>query len=432
MENVYQNIDELFRKRFEHFEPSPPDHVWPKILAKLHPGSGGSGMGKIILISGLSIIAVGTLLLFLAIPMSRHQNTLASDAFIENASPTGIEKTWIAEALPGPNPSDLLTPAKQVFNDQEIPSNTTIASSQNPETLHTPAQQSPTPIQQEDNPNTTKPRSFHSVLNLTMIKSPGLYTFNKTLPLEIRNGAKLKNYYPPEDDYRRKASPGSVFKLGASIHPEMAYFPSQTGSDGISFGLGLDMRYAISNFFVQTGLGLSFANEDGKYDVKFNEFLGSYQDVYNVIFDSTEQGVVPIYFTKTVEVYDTIDHLKVFKTRNAYTYLQIPLLFGYEWQKSRVSFSVKAGPCMSMLIHKNVPDPVLPENIRILSQQGNNSRIETSWQLMLGFGMSYSLNKNLEFAIDIPTFRYYLSSPIKGDKKHPYAFGLKAGILYKL
>ena len=59
MSKEFKNIDDLFRDRFESFEPEPPGHVWDNIKSHIqeNPAKGGFGL-KGGGIAGLSAILI--------------------------------------------------------------------------------------------------------------------------------------------------------------------------------------------------------------------------------------------------------------------------------------------------------------------------------------------------------------------------------------
>ena len=253
---------------------------------------------------------------------------------------------------------------------------------------------------------------------------------------ELRGRSTLDHTNFAPDEYSSNTKSDRLFKLGAFINPEVVLYPDDSINNSRNFNFGIDFRYYTSeNFFIRSGIGISIARDEGKYQVDYNEYIGSYEDVYDVTFESSQSGIVPVYHTKTVEVYDSIEHVSISQSKNRYTYLQLPVLAGYEAQKRNLSYTFMAGPCVSFLINKNIPDPKLPGNIKVLSIDNRIAdRIDMNWQMVVGMGINYKVNRKFEVALE-PTFRYYLNSTYEGNiitSKHPLVFGLRAGLLFKL
>ena len=162
----------------------------------------------------------------------------------------------------------------------------------------------------------------------------------------------------------------------------------------------------------------------------------SYEDVYNVTFDSTENGFIPTYHTQTVDVYDTIDYYSISEAETRYTYLDIPILIGHEWNFNRVSLFLHGGPSVSILLGRSSAEADYPdENIRILNESPQiPAREQINWQVMAGAGFSYSFTNKVSFSLE-PTFRYYLTNDYKKgtlNTRHPYSFGIRAGLIYHI
>jgi len=179
---------------------------------------------------------------------------------------------------------------------------------------------------------------------------------------------------------------------------------------------------------------LRYTHYKGNYAVDYNRYLGTYEDVYEVTFDSTENGVIPTYFTHTVEVYDTVNHYAISETKANYTYLEIPLLFGYRYNFGRFSIFAKAGPAASFLVIRNVPAAGYPEDkARIINVDYQiPARSAVNWQLMMGAGFDYQLADKFNFSLE-PTFRFALKSEYNlpdGARGNTTSFGIRAGLNY--
>jgi len=230
----------------------------------------------------------------------------------------------------------------------------------------------------------------------------------------------------------------SRWDLGLFYYSERIYYPEDTISYKKSYSFELTGRYHFTEFFIQSGFGLAFSEDDGraKIDYQKYELSGIYEDVYDITFDSTEFGMMPVYHTKTVEVYDTLDQYTYSPMNHRYVYLQIPILFGYESQfYNRVFYNIKLGPVLAIMIKDHVSDVDYPTgDVRIMHIDDQMpTRINTSWQFILGAGLGYNISNHMSLAIE-PTFKYYLGSGYKTpamSTKHPYSIGIKGGLIYR-
>jgi len=197
----------------------------------------------------------------------------------------------------------------------------------------------------------------------------------------------------------------------------------------ISYNVGILPGISFNHFFIQSGINLRFTSDKGNLAVDYNRYLGSYEDVYEVTFDSTENGIIPTYHTQSVEVYDTVNHYSISETKANYTYLEIPLLVGYRYTFGRFSLFGKAGPAASFLVVKDVPEAGFPEDkARIV----NVNYQTVNWQLMMGAGVDYKLADKLNFSLE-PTFRFAIKQEyelLNGGKGNTTSFGIRAGLNY--
>jgi hypothetical protein len=238
-----------------------------------------------------------------------------------------------------------------------------------------------------------------------------------------RNDVKVRH-----DEYYR--IPKGTWRAGLIFNPEVTRYSDRSNS---SLGLHLALSYQYSDFYLTSGVGLRNATEKGNYSIEYNQYLGSYDHVYYVSFDSTEQGVIPTYHTFEVDVYDTINHYKIGETKIHYQYLDIPVLFGYRKSFGKISAFVNAGPNVSFMVGRSVNNP--PEmnaKARILkAEQTIPQRVGTNWQLIFGGGIDVELSKRFSFALE-PTFRLFMSPEYGSFNSKPYALGVRTGVYYQL
>jgi len=232
-----------------------------------------------------------------------------------------------------------------------------------------------------------------------------------------------------ERRYNRRAS----WQLGVYFTPEVIFFPDDSIPNQRSYTFEVTGKWLKNDFFVESGLGLSFSSDDGVYAIDYEKFLGSYDDVYNVTFDTSESGaIVPVYHTTIENVYDSISKFRVEKTKNKYTYLQIPVYIGFQKEINRFGWFIKGGPILSILMNENIPTPD-PGTDRIIDiDQAMPGRVNTHWQLGFSAGVTYQLSRKVSLAIE-PTFKYYLNSQYQRKyitTSHPYSFGLRTGLLF--
>lgn len=411
-------MDELFRQRFENFEPEPPDSAWENVKHALDNFYGGAGF-RTFLFSTFSFLILGVAIVFLSRPFDKS-SSFASENKKSDFSRQIAYKPDLANTA-NDNSKQLTLIENNIINPEKqeivnIPAST-VKDQQNQ-------------ISQSSAENNRK--EDVTISRLSAISEPLTTTNSKNIgSVHEISGAQVKStWYDP-------VNRNGLWKLGLSANPELTLYPNDTISNSRNYNFDFSVSYHVNQFFVQSGLGIAMARDEGRYKVDYESYdvIGTYNDLQNITFDSTDQGVIPIYETKKVEVYDSIRHIKISKTTNTYTYLQIPLLIGYQKDFKRFGMYVKAGPNLSLLINRNIPGAQLPEDIRIIDMDARiANRVNTSWQLMMGAGINYHLSSKWEIAVE-PTFRYYLKSAYDSrhvSTKHPFAFGLRAGVFIKL
>lgn len=222
--------------------------------------------------------------------------------------------------------------------------------------------------------------------------------------------------------------------LGLEFSPEWITIPDNDNNIE-SYGLGLTARYQFSKLFVETGLGFAFSKDNGDYDVDYQEafFKGSYEDVYNVTFDTTNGAPIPTYYTKTVNIYDTIDRVNVSENKNSYAYLNIPINFGYYTKLGdKFSFYTKLGLNTSFKIYENIPEPTITgTNVTIIKVTPlYHKRTDWHMQAQISAGINYHITDKFLFGLE-PNASYYIRSLVEDvNGGNPYGLGVKIGFKY--
>ncbi len=437
MKNSEKNIDLLFQKKFEDFQPNPPESVWENIKANLPKNLQGG-------LSGSSFIKTFIVILILAVPAY----------FLINSQKT--------KNIPQNNEQSVPDTKLTINNTQDLVNNDIPnTSSDNIETeekilLPVKEKNTKTPSIKKETPQTQIIENKTLAKNTSKVEKQNFIIADNELLLAYLPHEKEKFTSETQENnileqqitlyeskpevavYNPVRKKKGYFTFGAFFTPEMIFYPSDTVPNKTNLNLDLSISYNVSRFFVESGLGIGLAKDDGNYNIDYEryEFLGTYEYVYDVTFDSTEQGVIPTYHTETVEVYDSVKHIQISQTKNIYTYLQIPVFIGYKIKSNKFSYSLKGGPSLSVLIYENIPEATLPSgDISIINiNETNPSRIKTHWYFMFSAGIEYKLNDKMSVAFE-PTFRYYMKSAYERKyitTKHPFSIGLRTGVLIRL
>jgi hypothetical protein len=436
MAEDFNHIDQIIRQKFENFEPEPPIQVWEKIqsgIQKTPPPPSSPGILLPVIISISLLIFVGGLFY--------HHYTGNKDA-AQDSSSTGIT---IHSASLGSTGSTTISDNSLQEEFYQAPAELpqAIAAADEPVVSSIPVR---VPFEQKTAIDRKKKKS-NSASNAAPATNaarnaawkPGLVQALKSGELTYSDAAK---YGLSARDYRklnsyREASRARIaeWSLGLYFNPEATSSHDESIDNTISYNLSLLPQVNFNRFFIQSGVNMRFTHDKGNMAVDYNRYLGSYEDVYMVTFDTIDNQVIPTYYTNTVDVWDTITHYSVSDTKAGYTYLEVPVLFGYRYSFGKVSLFAKAGPAASFMIGKYVPEAVNPEDdakiINVNYQVPVRNTI--NWQMMMGAGLDYKLSNKISFSLE-PTFRFALKPEYdmpSGNNGKTRSIGVRAGLNYK-
>lgn len=472
MRTKYNNIDDLFRDKFDNFEVDPPDYVWDNIKSGMG-GPAGKGKGSFLKGGGfagitLILLSIGLItLLFMnnsdVISEESGQNNMGpamsagADLIADNSSvPDDRETENNAAFLPGVREQKPIAPI--LDEEEESRKKNTKVRGTNPKRNSAvyiqPALHSPIPQERESAVGLTVQQIPAGLVEVQQdsraeapVRNESTARQNSTMVNEV---AVQQNSLEDKTDMIRgqespekgtSGTPGIRSDYGANgnwlfgiyFTPELIAFPSDDVMKNYSYSVDLNASYRKGNYFLQSGIGVARNHEQGNNVIDYNKYMGSYEDVYNVTFDSTANGIVPVYHTETVYVYDTLNHVVITPTKRYFTYLQVPLFVGYGAESKQFGWFLKGGPSLSFLIHQQIPETGMNmAQARVLNVENEMpDRISTHWQFILSAGITYKLGNRISLSME-PMFRYYIRSAYEQDKlntKHPYSIGLRSGIV---
>lgn len=235
---------------------------------------------------------------------------------------------------------------------------------------------------------------------------------------------------------REKIPSPNFFSASLSVSPEMSIYKSNTTNYEMNCWMNLGAAYHISGFSVASGISLGYVFDDGKYRVDYQskDSIGYYESVTGFTVNPENPGEI-IYTIVLKNVYDTILHVADDRTRNRYTYIQIPLLFGYRLlETSRFGLTLQAGPAVSFLIGKKEAQPSIDyPNARIIRITDNTPvRNSVSWQLWVSLRLDYQITRRFSLFAE-PTYRYSFKvyqPGTEGTTTNTNSFGLGIGVQY--
>ncbi len=200
---------------------------------------------------------------------------------------------------------------------------------------------------------------------------------------------------------------------------------------------GIEGTFHFGRFSVRTGAGISVARGTNELEVEYNDFLGAYNklDSMNFTWNDPTHTYIPTMYMSKQDVWDSLMKLDYARVVKRYTYLQIPMVMGYDfWQSDRVSLGVRLGPVMSILFaSKQLSEEYDPGNKRIVSV--NNiapEQVSLNWQVMGGFNAAFRLTDALNIEVE-PCVRYYFNSVYEkpANNTKPWSAGVRAAFIVR-
>jgi len=216
------------------------------------------------------------------------------------------------------------------------------------------------------------------------------------------------------------------------------FYNNPSGSFKYNYTFDFGARYNLGRFYIQSGAGLTYSSDIGDYAISYlnNDSVGFYYCINSFTVEPGNPNE-PQFETKQVTVYDSVQYLYDYSTKNKYYYIQIPLNVGYRIiNKPSWRLTVEAGLLYAYLASINEPAPTfyIPEGRILDIERRTPERNKHSLGITGGISAEYQFAKNFFLLIE-PTFKYYLQAieenSSRGDKQ-PYSIGLRAGIWYRL
>jgi hypothetical protein len=200
---------------------------------------------------------------------------------------------------------------------------------------------------------------------------------------------------------------------------------------------GLEGQFRYGPYSVRTGIGLSITRGYNEIVVETKPYLGSYQALDHITYqwDSRHYHLVPTYYTTLKEVFDTALHENYFTLEKEYTYMQVPLILGYDFFHEKwFSLGARVGPVLSILLKtKELTAQYDAGKDEVISINNvTPDRIHLNWQAMAGVNASFRLSELFIFELE-PQVRYYFNSVYEksSPSTKPWSVGIRGAFLVK-
>jgi hypothetical protein len=235
------------------------------------------------------------------------------------------------------------------------------------------------------------------------------------------------------DSFRKKSKLAP--SIGVSYTPEWM-FNTLEGTKFVN-NFGVEGTFRFGKFSVRTGAGISIAKGTNELIVEYNDYLGAYNKLDSMEFTWNEpsHSYTPKMLLSHQDVWDSLMKLDYPKVVKRYTYLQIPLVMGYDfWTSERISMGVRVGPVLSVLLAtKQLSAAYDPGTKRVISINDiAPEQVNLNWQVMAGFNTAFRITETLNFEIE-PCVRYYFNSVYEKpvDNAKPWSVGVRAAVVVK-
>ncbi len=223
------------------------------------------------------------------------------------------------------------------------------------------------------------------------------------------------------------------WRLGTGVYfsPEWMFRTLENTKFITNFGI--EGMFRFGRYSIRTGAGISISKGTNQLQIEYNDYLGSYMKLDSMTFtwDNNHYHIIPLsWYLTNKDVYDSLMKLEEAKVVKRYTYLQVPLILGYDFfQRNKVSLGFRAGSILSVLLsEKNLSDTYDPGKKRIISiNEITPEQVNLNWEIMVGFNATFRLWRNFGVEIE-PYGKYYFNSVYQtsGSTGKPWSVGLRA------
>ncbi len=444
MNNSSKHIDKIIKDKFEQFTPAPPTHIWSNISAGIIAPVTPFYKRKIVIASAVIIALLLLSIIFINSSYFSFGNNKAVQ--LTNSTPTNL--STIDKSITN---NKLVVNSKnqntELVISTELPSTSNdlqakITPPSNNYTVESTTASVKTPNIADANSKTDVSVKQITLTSINPIgyKSTDLnYKVTPSFIIPINRVANNTNVLQNTKEVTTNNQKGR-WSMGYYLSPELAISAYDSVEILNSYTLSIETDYSINkNWFFRSGIGVSYVRDQGFAKINYltNEYMGSYDDVFDISFDTVSGVVTPVYHTKTVEVWDSINHIIVSNVTNKYIYLQIPALLGYKHNNtdSPISWHVYGGPVFNLKIGSWIDNPQPEEKDADIIDLENKLPIRNNnyFQFWIGAGIQYKINTNLSIAIE-PIYKYYFKSIYKNPYTATSSSGvaLRVGLVYTI
>jgi len=428
MNKARNPIDDYFREALDDYQITPSVKAkkafMGEVLKMTRPLSPvWRWMIPVLLVSVAALVV--TVITIFPTPLqttSPQQTTSANPKNSANQT-TSVSppKREISSAFPAPKRSGT-PPQPELLSGtltMESPNTVPMQSPESPKTTLVPTRDAPKLVPASD--TVTVPQPVAATDKVTPPQSDTLATnpSKPTYPLQLTT-------------CMRSAIPYKEWRISAGLYfsPEWMFHTLEGTKQATNFGV--EGSFRIGRYSIRTGAGLSITKGTNQLAIEYNDYLGNYLKLDSITFrwDASHSNLIPTYFLSNKNVYDSLMKLENAKIIKRYTYLQVPLILGYDIiAREKFSLGFRVGPVMSVLLSsRQISAAYDPGKKQIISiNMITPEQIALNWQIMAGINATFRFSRR--FGLELEPFgKYYLNSVYEnsGDSPKPWSLGVRA------
>lgn len=270
------------------------------------------------------------------------------------------------------------------------------------------------------------------------ITFPPLNLEKRKTHLNLLTGARKEdtvNKVAPKGFFYNKPFKG--LSIAVEYSPEYIFNGNQEADQLIHSG-GLTFEYKRKGYSIRTGLGLSVTGDITRESIDYKSYLGTTKILDSVQFewDADHRKLTPVFYYTDQRIFEDQISTAVLKTKMRYTYLQIPIVLGYDFiSKKEYSLGFRTGAlCQILLKSEQTSTDYSVENDLIINMsQVTPDRLKLHWEALGGINLGIRLSDRFKLELE-PQVRYYFNSVYeKSDGiDKPWSLSLRTAITYKL
>jgi hypothetical protein len=491
MKNQKEKIDLLFKDEISDYEIAPPAELKEKVFIEMQASGFYNKKGRNILI--MLLLLVISIMAFISVLIYNNDNLafvnsiknysskpqitekgniltsvnknkeiaipLQDNKFKENKNQTQDHNSFLTQNKPDKIDTKSISNQNEtiITTDPDIQKSNDISINDKPEVI---VNDSYVINEKNSNIENSPPTIYNNTslperINIIDIANFSIYDGNINDKLVRKIKTKQPLLISMDLNAGHSLVQGSVLNIAKANNEDANNYTSKM--QWLSGSIGMNIKFEKKHFFGEAGIQISkfteeistdkiLANPYGFHTLEISgqntqvDSTGYYHYFYisdsNIrVIDSVWAWDIDTSFYNTYDdVYKTAyDTLLNHSWKNSYTFIDIPLFFGWQMNFGRLNLGFKTGPIINMLISVKGNMPILYNNTIILSDIKNEFkkyRFGLSWQAAATVGYFISSNIAVELS---PYYKFNLIGikPINKEAEiKNNSFGLQVGLRY--